>query len=498
MRIFASCLLGLTFFTTAAWAEQETREDLGLFFMEWRWIGSQQEAFPLNASGESSGLNWYLDQRLDLGGEIQVDENIRAGGEFEFFYGQVAGDADHVGAAYRLDARETLRGWDLDQAELRQLWVDWTTPWFKLKAGQMGSHWGLGLLARDGRSEPGRIGLPDQGDLSDRVLVATRPLKPWFPDSWPGRIVTALGGGLVYRDENCELRAGDLGGELLASIFYREPGRQLGMYVAGRLQDDDAGTELNVVVLDLFAQLQPPAQGSGPVAEAELAWILGQTDRIIQADHTDGVNISAFGGVARLGWQFSRWNFRPLLELGYASGDPDPHDDRISSFSFDPDYKVGLVLFDVVLRGVSAMAAEEAADPERVGQPLPGVDQLASRGRVSGATYLYPHLSLRPLEQLNLMAGLLVAWSTTDFAQSYQTFLAGGQATNPYGLTGAGRDLGVELDLGLDWTQPLWRKLALRLGLQMGWFFPGKAFERTDGSRPEVTGRVLAWAALVW
>ena len=492
--------LGLLLLVPARAAEKEKdgKEDLGLFFMEWRWIGSQQEDFPLNAAGETSGLNWYMDQRLDVGGEIQVNERVRAGGEFDFFYGQVAGDADHVGADYRLDARETLRGWDLNNAELRQLWIDWTTPWFKLRAGQMGSHWGLGLLARDGRTEAGRIGLPDQGDLSDRVLIATKPLKSWFEDSWPGRIVVALGGGIVYRDENCDLRSGDTGGELLGSIFYEEPGRKLGMYVAGRIQDDTAGTELNVVVLDLLGHLRPPEDQSGPVAEAELAWIMGETDRVIHAEQTDGLNLGAFGGVGRMGWQFSRWRFKPLLEMGYASGDPDPHDGTITSFSFDPDYKVGLVLFDVVLRGVTAMAAEEAADPNRVGEPLPGVDLLASRGRVSNTVYLYPHLSLNPVKGLTLMAGLLWAWSATDFAQSYQTFANGGVPTNPYGITGLGRDLGVEVDLGLDWTQTLWRKMALRFGVQMGWFFPGKAFEQVNGTRPAVTGRMLAWAALVW
>jgi len=36
------------------------------------------------------------------------------------------------------------------------------------------------------------------------------------------------------------------------------------------------------------------------------------------------------------------------------------------------------------------------------------------------------------------------------------------------------------------------------MSIEAGWFFPGSAFERPDGSRPDTSARVLAWAALVW
>ncbi|MBN2497394.1 MAG: hypothetical protein JXR96_22575 [Deltaproteobacteria bacterium] len=498
-----TCLSALTVMlcsvsATAAEAEKAKESAFELTpFLEWRYIASHAQDFPLNAAGEVSGLNWYVDQRLDFGGEVKLGD-LAAGTEIELFYGQVAGEFDHVGADLRPDARETLRGWDLKNAELRQLWVDWTTPWFKLKAGQMGSHWGLGMLARDGRTELGRINLPDQGDLSDRILIATRPLASLWPDSWPGRIAVAVGGGVVYRDENCELRAGDLGGEVIGSIFYSQPGAALGVYAAGRIQKDDPGTRLDVVAIDLFGNLEPLPGKAGPVLAAELALITGSTNRLITAEQPDGVDVLAFGAVGRAGWQFARLGLRAELELGYASGDPEPGHGRMSTFSFDPDYKVGLVLFDTVLRGVSAMGAQEAADPERVGEPLPGTDQIASRGRVQNAVYAFPQVRIQPVEQLTLMTGLVWAWSAVEFSQSYQTFMHGGVATNPYGLTGAGRELGVELDVGMDWKQPIWSGLYAIGGIQTGWFFPGKAFERPDGSRPPITARVLARVALGW
>ena len=36
---------------------------------------------------------------------------------------------------------------------------------------------------------------------------------------------------------------------------------------------------------------------------------------------------------------------------------------------------------------------------------------------------------------------------------------------------------------------------SLEAGLQAGWFFPGSAFERPDGSRPDPVSRILARAA---
>jgi hypothetical protein len=410
----------------------------------------------------------------------------------------VAGQFDHVGADLRPDARETLRGWDLKNAELRQFWISWRAPWFVLRAGQMGSHWGLGILANDGRPTPRRIGIEDQGDLSDRILLATKPFNTIYEGCWAADIVLAVGGGVVYRDENTSLRDGDLGGEALLSLFY--PGQDVwaGMYVAGRFQEDAAETTLNVVALDLFARVEPEEGQSGLVAAAELAYLTGKTDRIFTSEHLSGQRVSAFGAVARAGWQFKLWGLRPVLELGYASGDPDPHDSAVTGFSFDPDYKVGLVLFDTVMRGITAMAAAEAADPERIGQPLPGTDQLASRGRVQNAVYFNPTVSLKPVEQLTVVAGFLWAFSAVEFAQSYQTFKNGGVPTNPYGLTGAGRELGYEVDIGVDWRQALFWNMSILGGVQAGWFFPGSAFERPDGSKPGAAARLVGRVALEW
>lgn len=465
-------------------------------FGQWRFIYSHAQDFPLNADGDVSGLRWYLDHRLNVGTEQNLGDLLSVTAELQIFYGQVAGDFDHVAHEFRDDARETLRGWDLQRIDLRQLWLKWNTPWFQLRVGQMYSDWGLGMLANGGQPQPDRFGFRDQGDISERLLLATRPLA--MLSGWPSKIVLALGGGLVYHDENCDLRDGDIGGEVIGSLFYREEGIDVGMYVAGRIQRDDAGTNLNATALDLFGRIDAGEGYQGLLLATELAILTGSTDRVVQAERPGGVDISAFGALFRAGWHFGVLDLLPVLEIGYASGDPDPHDGTVTAFSFDPDYKVGLVLFDTLMRGITAMSAAESADPDRVGLPLPGTDMLASQGRVSGAIYINPTVRIRPLEQMTILAGFLYAWNSAPFAQSYQTFKNGGVATNPYGLTNPGRDLGCEFDLGIDWRQPIFDNLKLAGGVQLGWFFPGSAFDLPDGSRPGIVSRFIGRLALEW
>jgi hypothetical protein len=489
-----TAILAVLLLTSLAHA-QEDEYDFDLFG-QWRYIVSHSGDFPLNDIGDQSGLNLYVDQRLQIGTVQPVTKHLEFIGELEIFYGQVYGDHDSVGAFLREDERTTLRGWDLKEAELRQLWIKWDLPWGQLRAGQMKSNWGLGMLANGGDLQPGRFGFPDQGDLSDRVLFATRPFA--WEGGWLSKVVTALGAGVVYHDENCDLRDGDIGGELLASMFYRDEGINAGLYVAGRIQNDSDDSFLNVAAIDLLFSVDAGPGHQGLVAATEVALLTGKTDRLIHADHLDGVDVLAFGAIARAGWRFGFMEFMPIVEFGFASGDADPHDDTVTAFSFDPDYKVGLVLFDTVLRGVSAMAAAEAADPERIGEPLPGTDMLPTKGRISGAMYINPTVQIQPLDQLTVMAGFLYAWSAVPFAQSYQTFKNGGVNTNLYGLQDPSRDLGYEVDVGLEWNQEIFGDLRVVAGVQAGWFFPGSAFDRPDGTRPDTIMRVLGRAMIAW
>src|SRR5437762_10032015 len=73
--------------------------------------------------------------------------------------------------------------------------------------GQMPSDWGMGVLTSGGNQEEG----PDFGDIRfgdivDRVLFATRPLRFLGPRNHLARTVAiALAGDLIYRDRYAQL-----------------------------------------------------------------------------------------------------------------------------------------------------------------------------------------------------------------------------------------------------------------------------------------------------
>jgi hypothetical protein len=112
--------------------------------------------------------------------------------------------------------------------------------------------------------------------------------------------------------------------------------------------------------------------------------------------------------------------------------------------------------------------------------------------------YINPTVQIQPLEQLTVMAGFLYAWSAVPFAQSYQTFKNGGVNTNLYGLQDPSRDLGCEVDVGLEFSQEIFGDLRLVAGVQAGWFFPGSAFDDPDEPRPGTIMRVLGRAMIAW
>jgi hypothetical protein len=95
--------------------------------------------------------------------------------------------------------------------------------------------------------------------------------------------------------------------------------------------------------------------------------------------------------------------------------------------------------------------------------------------------YLHPVLGIRPFPNLTILGGAVLARSAADIADPYQTGLAGGVATGPYGAQGK-RNLGIELDAGVRYNQPLGAGLALEARFDAGILFPGDAFDDALGN----------------
>jgi hypothetical protein len=225
-------------------------------------------------------------------------------------------------------------------------------------------------------------------------------------------------------------------------------------------------------------------------AASEAVWLFGHTTRIRTEVAPRGVELSAGAVVARLGLRLPSIGLRAGFEFGLASGDNDPNDAISQSFRFDPDYQPSLLLFRHVLAAISGHSMDRAIDPNRVGYPVPGSDQIATFGQVSNTLYLQPVLAWRPfvnmskwVRELELKVGLLYAMAAADFLDPLNTVRAGGVNTTPFGQAAAERrDLGLELNLALSYRLPIWRTLSMSLMVLYGRFFPGNAFEMATGA----------------
>lgn len=423
------------------------------------------------------GQNSFFEGWIRLRPRVSIGERFRVNFQFDVARAVVP-DAPAQDVGLAIEPRGDL--FPYGAFDVRQGYIEWDSPVGVIRAGQQGFTWGLGLLANDGDRAP-TFGDYRFGDLVERVAIATRPA---------GRnsdLVVALAGDLVYRDRLTSLAAGDIALQGVATVFYQDHAcradcdrRRLGALATYRDVSFREGDFLRVVVGDLLANWDwPTPDGAGRVfAGAELALIAGTTNaaRTVNVDTHD---VLQFGGLARVGIE-RRDRYRFALEAGYASGDRNPVDDGQRRFNFNPSHRVGMILFPELIAWQTARSASIAGDPSLVGRGANGRRLLPSNGGVTGAAYLYPTAIVNLGQRLDLRFGAVIGVATTDWVDptSVQIY---GTARNYRGGDATKRDLGVELDLGVNGRFPLPGHVTLTGGLQGAVLFAGRAFDDAAG-----------------
>jgi hypothetical protein len=417
---------------------------------------------------------------FELVGQIDVPRG--------FFLGQKTVFVDT--ADEPLDDRNPL------EADPRWLYLQYNSPIGLFRIGQQGSHWGLGILANDG-DHPTLFGDYAGGARVERLLFATKPLGLDSP------FTIAVAGDLVFKDMAADLRDDEIALQGVLAAFYADRrDNMLGFYGVYRHQTREAESlpgrvfdeTLEVIALDSAGRVNAriPGTAGHVFGEYEIAYLLGNTNFVRTIEQTrngEREDIRALGAATRLGAVLTsgsgddRWGrFVAQVEWGWASGDANPYDGTQHRFRFDPNYNVGLILFDEVLAWKTARAANIASDPALVQRPSPGYDQLPSNGGIFGTTYLYPTVVLRPVPELDLKAAVLIAQTTADFVDPAAVGVSG-RFRNYDGGDARSHDLGLELDGGVEYRLPLDYGLTLELGTQAGVFFPGNAFADASGER---------------
>jgi hypothetical protein len=470
------------------------------------------------AIGDSLGQNAFLWHWLRVTPRLTVGKNLAIVGQADVVTGLVLGDTAHDVWADQTP-RDTNDGFS--NVQPRWLYLEWLTKVGLLRAGQMGNHWGMGIVANDG-DHPSLFGDYRYGNITDGVLFATKPAGESSP------FVVAASGAYVFKDPFALAARGDHAVEGILAAFYEKGPNQVGVYAVYRHQSRDRAAfgnsdlfpfteSINAGVVDVAGHFAAPIEAVSTPAwifgAAEAATIFGSTNEertLANALASAPTSLRTYGGAATLGVVFGAarpspappGNANPTIgpsgggaprpdlfgrfvgqvEVGYASGDADPYDGVERRFNFDPNHKVGLLLFDEVLRWQTARAATAARDPNltNAANPPPGVDLLPSNGGVFGAQYIYPTAVYRPIDTLDLKAGLLIAQTTADLVDPY-LLATRGSSTNFRGGDARRHDLGAEVDLGVEWRVPVQRTVDVQVGAQGGVLAPGGALSDAAG-----------------
>jgi hypothetical protein len=432
---------------------------------------------PSRPGSGTLGQNAWAEQWLRLRGEAGFRDRIRLVGSLDLLWGVAFGD---------LAIGTTPAAWPRDAygypgLRLRHLYLDWRSPIGIVRVGQMGFSWGLGLVANDGETPP-PFGDYRFGDLVRRILFATRP----FGESSPIAVAVAtdwVAWDLVAdADRPCrregQSHCGDTALQGVLATWYEQGDDRLGGYVAYRHQTNYLGDTLEIFVLDLYGRWHAPEPTGGRLfVAAEGAVITGVTSmtRTVERPSADVQQLLAAVQIGRTHRELDL-----VLEGGYASGDSNPEDGVERRATFDPDHRIGLVLFPEVIAWHTARSAHLAQDPDLAGRPARGSELLPTHGGVSGAFYLFGWGVWRPAPFFEARLGAVLGWASSDVVDPWR-LRAESRAAGFRGGDPARRDLGLELDAALLLHGDLGNGIGISGGLEGGILFPGRAFDDAEG-----------------
>lgn len=466
---------------------------------EYRVQGSFLTDFAVDAEGTQIGQSAVLDHRLRFRFDLQV-RIVRFSTEWDISSGQLVGDLWDIPGT--VDARNRHAYGALTPAGFipRRAAVTVTpNDSVVIEAGLVTSHWGLGMLANNGATDP-FFGRNDFGDRVVRFRFTGRPAAPLF-------VTGAF--DWVIGDDIGEFGQQQLAFQGLGSVVYRDLIRQAGLYAVYRHQEESDGRATDVVVFDLFVDRwgdlfkdveRTQETGWSLRLAAEGALIVGRTNRSLSYNEREALTVISGGltGVATLYAPEKRVGFHVRGGLGSSDGDSD--DGFSTDFAFDRDFDVGFVLFDHVQGGVEAATHALVTDPENTGYAPDGAEVLATEGSFRRGVFLQPIVTVAPAPWLEFRLGVAAAATTAPVRHPFYAFRAGGSDRNHHNVTPSSRYLGTEIDwavrLGGELPVPTEEKPRVEALIQGGHAILGGALR--SGEEEEVVHHLLLTGRFRW
>jgi hypothetical protein len=379
---------------------------------------------------------WWADHRLRLAPGFHFSDSVSLFTEVDVLpfvnWGErssglndpMTGEPQPLVYAHTVGAPTSADGADgLQNINIRRVFAEITTPVAKIRFGRMPVEWGAGMVYNAGNGP-----LDEYGDTSDRVQV-TAPI---------GKI--HLIGAFETNTENY-INTGDDLKTVTGAVAFLGERAGIGTYNTYRWQTFDDDADFSIFTGDIWAE----AQLGGTHLEWEFAFQLGG------GDFSESVNDVRVTGVgSHISALFGNDRIRGGMAMGFATGDADPFDNEYSTFSFDPDFNMTLMMFEEpmpVLMHKTPNAEDNGGRDNRAVQMGDGI---------SNALYL------RPVIQATLIDGLdaELAW-----------FAA--QAAKVSDARSGKKGYGSELDFTIDY-RPFDH---FELSSTTGFFFPGSYFQ---------------------
>ena len=377
--------------------------------------------------------------------------------------------------------------------------VRYTSRIGRVQAGLQTSDWGLGLLANGGQRDDEQLfGQRFGGDRSMRLLFGTTPFAR-VEAPWADKLFVGVGGDVVWRDENASFVRGDRAYQGVASMFLRDDDRFGGVYIVGRHQEDFDGARLDVIGFDGAFKREWSGDAFEVGVGGEAATLRGSTTRALPTTaRADEVRLRGLGAAFEAELLHRATEVGGKFLSGFASGDANTDDLTQYRFRFDPNYKVGLILFDSYIPAMTRAWYRDADDPGRTANAPPGIEQVVSEGGIENAYYINPQLTFGNPDELLTGVGVLKAWAHEPPAAPVATFENGGTPTGVRGAEDVSRDLGWEVDVAVQYKLGLPRSLALELKGEFGILFPGEAFANAQGESAPPESMARGRISLIW
>ncbi len=388
---------------------------------------------------------------------------------------------------------------EADPVKVRRLYTQVTTPIGALRVGRQPVGIGTSVQTANGDGRPNRFGVAYEGDSVDRILFATKPLEALKPKDLrntsenEGLLVAAMYDRWV--SDSVVVGSDDIH-QVAAALRYLEPDFVIGRNLEAQVfyahrWDTQYETRVNTVGGRALARFDGLYLGVDMAANIGTTREVSTSYSLITGDDVVAQDILQFGAraVVRYDWRPDGATNRPpmitgYLEFDYATGDEDPRPGSpLTQFRFSEDTNVGLLMFEHVLAFQSARAAAAGVEvTRRLGAVTFPAERINTRGAFTGAAAIFPQLDVRPIDDILLRTGVLVAWApevVNDPVGSLQgrdgleieddlVNFVGGPAASFYG---------VEIDARVQW-----RFLDhFALDLEGAVLFPGDVFEDVNG-----------------